>query len=279
MTKLSDSKQTAFTIAHEKLTKTGILFRKISELRVADLQKAMNDASSSYYTARDIKTLFSHMYKRAMIDQDARDNLALVLTLPELVEAEATPFSAEEQKSLWSIYADGNTFAGYILLMIYTGMMPGELLKTTRDQIDWDAGEIVGAGLKTNVRRKAPIVYPPLIDPVLRSLCEYSTGSKLVTLNKDKFYELYYATLEQAKTRRLKPYSCRHTTGTALARENLPIAVVQKTMRHAKYQSTQRYIHMDTDDVRDAVTAISERINPAKESGQQCSIVTPQVTP
>ena len=30
---------------------------------------------------------------------------------------------------IWSAYDSGDIFSGYILLMIYTGMMPGELLK------------------------------------------------------------------------------------------------------------------------------------------------------
>jgi len=257
MTKLSQSKQTAFSIAHAKLLKTDVMFIPIDELRVENLQKAMDSVANTYYTARDIKTLFSHLYRRAQYNQDVSDNLALVLTLPELVENEPVPFTEVEQQKLWKSYAEGDLDAGWPLVMIYTGMMPGELRACRKDMIIWERGEIVGAGKKTKKRKETPIVFPDLLEPVLRALCESTKGTKLWSLNEDKFYQTYYAALERAGCRRLTPYSCRHTTATALARENLPPAVIQKVMRHAKYQSTQRYIHPDTNDMRAAINAIA----------------------
>jgi integrase/recombinase XerC len=43
----------------------------------------------------------------------------------------------------------------------------------------------------------------------------------------------------------LKPYSCRHTTGTTLALADTPLLTIKDVMRHSKITTTQRYVHLD----------------------------------
>ena len=66
----------------------------------------------------------------------------------------------------------------------------GELLKLTKDSIDWDRQQITGIGLKTKTRKENDIVFPDMLVAVLRDLCERTTSRKgyLVGMNKDKFY-------------------------------------------------------------------------------------------
>ncbi len=193
-----------------------------------------------------------------MADQDISINLARMLTLPELEEDEPVPFNDLEQTKIWNAYTEGDMMAGYILLMIYTGMMPGELMACKKSMIQWDTMTIEGAGKKTEKRRETPIVFPDIIEPVLRQLCEYSPSAKLLPMNRDNFYKAYHATLEKIGCRDLPPYSCRHTTGTALDKAKLSATLIQKIMRHAKFSSTQRYIHKDTSDMRAGVNAIGK---------------------
>ncbi len=256
MKKLSASKQSAYTIAHARLLKTDIVFSQITDLRLSDLQTAMDSQCTSFYTARDFKNLLSKLYQRSMADQDVTINLARMLTLPDLEEEEPVPFNDLEQTKIWNAYSEGDMMAGYILLMIYTGMMPGELMSCRKSMICWDTMTIEGAGKKTEKRRETPIVFPAVIEPVLRQLVERTPGVKLLHMNKDYFYKEYHATLQRIGCRDLPPYSCRHTTGTALDRAKLSSTLIQKIMRHAKFSSTQRYIHKDTSDMRAGVNAI-----------------------
>lgn len=218
----------------------------------------MDDAATTYYTARDMKNLMSHFYKHGLANQTVSVNLAQYLQLPPANASEQTPFNAEELDKLWQDFAAGNTFTGYILLMIYTGMMPGELLQAKKEHIDWDGKQIRGAGLKTAVRKAAPIVLADVILPVLRVLVDTSPGEKLIHINKDNFYREYYATLDRIGTRRLPPYSCRHTTGTDLAKAAVPAFTIQKIMRHAKITTTQHYTHMDATDALSGVNALKK---------------------
>ncbi len=270
--KLSSSKKSAYKKARERID--SIMGRRIDTLTVAELQTLTDDNSMSYYTARDIKTLLSHIYRKALPDQFVKDNLAQYIVLPELDEKESEPFTAEEVQTIWLAYGQGETFAGYILLMIYTGMMPGELLSCRKDMIDTDRCEIYGCGKKTKTRKQSAIVFPDFILPVLQDLMEIDSENgradkgKLVQMNKDNFYEAYHEALKRIGVRNLPPYSCRHTTGTEAARLNLSAPVIQSVMRHSKITTTQRYIHLGSDATHAAVNQMpaKKESNPVANS-------------
>lgn len=240
--KLGHSKQTAYDIAATRWKM--MMSKDITSVTLGELQTVINKETSTYYPARDMQSVLSHMYKIAMADQTVSVNLARLLTLPTLEEEEAEPFSEVELHRIWAAYGNGNNFLAYVLLMIYTGMMPGELLKMKKDMVDWDSREIHGCGLKTSKRRQAAIVFPDFLDSVLEGLCEGAGRlGKIVSLNKDKFYREYHTAVVQAGVRDLPPYSCRHTTATALALGNIAPSTIQAVMRHSKLTTTQRYIH------------------------------------
>ena len=254
--KLSDSRKEKYEIAWKKLEP--LWFWKIDELTTFDLQNAVDSAADTYYTARDLKNLLSKLYQVALPDEFVKTNLSEYIELPDLDAKERQPFTAEEIQHLWTDYASGNWWTGYILLMAYTGMMPGELLDARKSHVDWEGKQIVGAGKKTDKRRETPIVLADFIIPVLSDLCERTSGEKLIRINKDRFYEVYYETLERAGCRRLTPYSCRHTAATSLALENIPPSVIQQIMRHARYSTTEKYIHISIDPMLEAVNKLAQ---------------------
>lgn len=70
-------------------------------------------------------------------------------------------------KNIWEDYGKGNLISKYILLMIYSGMMPGELMQAEKNMTHWDTQEIIGCGLKTKKRKETPIVIADIVVPVL----------------------------------------------------------------------------------------------------------------
>lgn len=239
-------KKHKYAFAFDRWAASGLADLEISALTIEVLQDAADAQASTYDTRKDMRSILSLLYQRAIAQQDASVNLAQFIALPEHEEREGVPFTEAEQAALWSHFTDGLVFAGFILLMIYSGAMPGEVLKIKKSMIDWENHGIVGAGLKTKERRKSPIVICDIMVPVLQSLCDGADGDLLWPLGKDAFYERYYATLEVCGCRRLTPYSCRHTTGTALALHEIPDAVAQKIMRHANYRTTRKfYTHVE----------------------------------
>ncbi len=255
--KLSPSKKTAYDIAAGRW-KT-IMSMDVKDATLGELQAVLNTQATTYYPARDMQSILSHMYKIAMADKSATVNLARLLTLPELVEEEPEPFSELELHKFWDAYGKGDRFVGYILLMIYSGMMPGELLTMKSDMVDWEAREIRGCGKKTKKRKETAIVFPSFLDPVLEDLCNHAgrTG-KIVAMNKDNFYKAYHEAIVRTGVRDLPPYSCRHTTATALALGNIAPSVIQEVMRHSKLSTTQRYIHMSNAEAHSAINTLTK---------------------
>ena len=249
--KLSKSKQTAYKIARKRLEP--LMGTQIHLITLEALQQAVN-AAKTYYPARDCKTVLSQLYKKALASNNGlvTKNLADYVTLPQLEETEAKPFTAEELKAFWDLFDKCDYFVGYILLLCYSGMMPAELLNCKKSMVDLDKCEIIGCGAKTKSRKKSAIVYPEILRPVVESLLK-SKGEKLLAINKDNFYIEFYDCLERAKVRKLPPYSCRHTYGTEAVKLGVHPAVVQKMLRHSNQRTQERYTHLTSEEAHEAV--------------------------
>ena len=102
LTKLSKSKQVAYAIAYGRLL--SIDEYRITELTVRDLQRVVDQNTETYYTARDMKRLLSHLYKIACAQQEVASNLSAYIALPDLDEEEPEPFSENELHALWADY-------------------------------------------------------------------------------------------------------------------------------------------------------------------------------
>ena len=252
--KLSKSKQTHYKTAYNRLE--DILYYDISTLLIEDLQDTVDDKAPTFYPARDMKTVLSGLYNIAVAQQEAITNLAHYIVLPELTETSPEPFNENEILAFWKGWNGGIKMCGYILLMIHSGMMPGELFKVSKNMIDFQSQTITGAGLKTKKRKETPIVLADAIIPVVQKLCDLSESLMLLDISREKFYEEYKNTVQECGCRPLRPYSCRHTTATALALLNTSTMIIKEVMRHSKITTTQKYVHIDTNPMLEAVNNI-----------------------
>lgn len=253
---LSSSKQTAYRIAWKKLE--SIHLHKMNDITVQTLRESVSATCKTYYTAKDCKNLLSALFKLAAADGYVQRDLPSFIILPELHEAERETFTADEQKSLWHLYEAGNIDAAIPLFMIFTGSLPGETMKLRTDQIDLESQTITGAGIKTEVRKKSPIVIADCLIPVMQDLIANAqpTGY-LWPQNEKAWYDRYYAALESAGCRRLTPYSCRHTAASRLAvDENIAPQTIRKVMRWSTSRMLDRYAHPNISDAIKAVNNI-----------------------
>ena len=66
LTKMSKSKQTAYKIAKRKVER--IMLLPVDKLSINLLQETVDAKAPTYYPAKDIKTLLTHLYKRAVAE-------------------------------------------------------------------------------------------------------------------------------------------------------------------------------------------------------------------
>lgn len=258
--KLSDSKQTAYRIAWKRLESVAHL--QVKKLTIVQLRDLVAEEAPTYYPARDMKSLLSHLLKLAIADQQISVNMANYITLPDLNEAEPEPRTNDELKIIWQAFDDQDVVAAYLLLMIYTGMMPGELFQCTKGMVNLEKRQISGAGLKTPIRRKTPIALADIVLPVLERIFSYTPegdDQRILYTDKWSFYDAYHIFNDKYGIRDLPMYSCRHTTGTALAvGAAVAPSIVQKIMRHSKITTTQKYIHPDISDALAGVNKLTK---------------------
>ena len=257
-TALSASKQQAYRTAWKKLDR--IQNTRIDQLTVSDLQQLVSEKCNSYYTTRDVRTLLISLFRIAAAEGYANKDIPTFIQLPALEETEQTPFSQTEQAALWKQYESGDLRAAVPLLMIYTGMMPGEAMRLRVDQIDIENRRIRGAGMKTAVRKKTDIVLADQIIPLVQDLIDHAQPSGYIWKRDEKiWYEDYHAVLAASGCRDLPPYSCRHTTATALAvTKNIAPQTVTKIMRWSSAKMLDRYAHPDQSDALKAVNKIKK---------------------
>lgn len=260
LSKLSESKQIHYHTAHNKVK--DIMVAELRTLTISSLQEKVNQVAPTYYPAKDVKTLLTQLFDMAMAEQVVPVNIAEHIELPKNEEDQPNPFTEQEVTNLWKDYAAGNWFTGYALLMIYTGMMPGELVGLKTEMIDLDNKVIVGAGKKTKKRKQTPMVLADCIIPVVEDLMQYAKEDKFLPFREDDYRKRFKLMLDRCHCRTdLVPYSCRHTTATGLALENIAMPVIKEVMRHTKITTTEKYIHLDTDPLLNAVNTLKSGEN------------------
>lgn len=227
--------------------------------------KHMEEAISglTYDPAKDVKDLMSKLFQRAIADGFVQVNPTTLLTLPEKASTEIPAWLPAEIESLWSAYGHGNRIAAACLLMIYTGMMPGELFQLKMDMIRWEDRTIVGCGLKTKERKERAIVLSASILPVLKDLCDTSPTRKgfVLGINRDQFYDDFKKIKKDLNIRQeVRPYSSRHSTATELELLGVSPSVIAQVLRHKNYATTAKhYIDISDGNALAAVDKIPHR--------------------
>ncbi len=184
---LSKSKQTAYNGAWRKLS--AIHYRPVDQITVAEIRDAVSQVANTYYTVRDCKTVLTRLFELAAADGWCNKDLPSYIVLPKLEEKGRQVFADTEQYNLWKLYESGDIRAAIPLLMIYTGMMPGEMQSLKVDNIELDNRKILGVGMKTKVRKESPIFLPNDILPVVEDLVAHAqpSGYIWVLLHADHY--------------------------------------------------------------------------------------------
>ena len=258
MEKLSTSKQVAYRGAWKKLAP--LHYRLVNQISVAELRELVSSVASSYYTARDCKTLLTRLFELAGADGWCSKELPSYIVLPKLEEKRREIFTDVEQAALWKLYEAGDLRAAIPLLMINTGMMPGEMQRLKVEHIDLEDHTISGVGMKTKVRRESPVFIPDDTLPLVEDLIAHAQPSGYLWVrNEDKWYAQYYDALAAAGCRRLEPYCCRHTTATRLAiSEGIAPQTIKRMMRWSTAKMLDRYAHPDDAHVREAANSLKQ---------------------
>lgn len=226
----------------------------IVTLTIDDMQNTINNAVSTYYPARDMKVMLSHLYDIAIKREYVQYNKTTYLELPELKKSKRDAWHSDEIEILWNAYNSGNDFIGYVLIMIYAGLRYGELAKIKKDDIYLEDKYAIG-GIKTEAGIDREIAFADKIMPIVTKFYN-KNKTKLLEMTESTFYDKYHTYTQELGIRDLPPHCCRHTYFTRLASEGVQPAVITESGGHKDLSTTMQYIHIPLADKLNAVNKI-----------------------
>ena len=133
---------------------------KFADIKLAHLQGVVDTSGKNYPALKKLKTLFNQLFDYAVMHEIVPKDRHLVEYVNIGEEEKSTKhyrFSDAEVDTLWR-WAEGNEYVQVILMLIYSGVRPGELFNTKCSSVDLEARYFtIEKGKNVNASRKVPI--------------------------------------------------------------------------------------------------------------------------
>lgn len=166
-------------------------------------------------------------------------------------------FTKDEIKILWK--HSENYIVKMILINIYTGFRPSELLEIQMQHIHLGEGYIQ-EGMKTRAGKDRCVPIHNRIKPLLLNLMNdgvYLFNSLDSHMSYSYYLRVFKNTLNDIGISDHKPHDARHTCSTLLAEANVPLLQRQKILGHSSKNITDDiYVHLDLNILIDAINKI-----------------------
>jgi integrase/recombinase XerC len=251
----------------------GALGRPLSEARPADLrecfrrqQQADRSPSSINRAIAAVRSFCRFLFEEGRLEANPAQALRSIRLGPPLAPKHLT---VEEVQRLLSL-PDATTSSGRrdraILMLLYnTGLRVGELCALNRADVvlpaeGWGALQVVGKGRRLH---RLPI-NRPAADALLAYLTDRDDAEPALFLNRNggRFNVRGIALLVNRYLRaagitdRSGPHLLRHTFATHALRARPNLRAVQELLGHAWVTTTQRYTHLEVEDLQAQVVGL-----------------------
>jgi len=217
----------------------------------------MRDGNLKRETMAKARNLASLLCKEAMGMGLITVNYGQLVQLPKTDTEPAKPFASSQIKLLWEASDMGDKDEMTVLVLIYTGMRPGELLSTDiavhlhMDGTYW----YIQHGSKTAAGRNRIIPIPKILHSVVAQLVDGRTSGPLIAAEQGGFWRLdnwrprrFAPLMDRLKLHGYTPYSCRHTYADLQKRRQVAPEIMMEIMGHRDYATTVEKYQTTTDE-------------------------------
>ena len=228
--------------------------KKMSEIKLVHLQEVVDCSEKNYQTLKKLKILFNQMFDYAVVNEIIPKDRHIVEYL-DIGKAEKSTlhyrFTNAEIDTLWA-WSDSNEYVQLILMLIYSGVRPGELFNLKASNVDLEAKYFtIEKGKTVNAARKVPIHNRvlPFFENWMRKGTEYlitnRRGSKFnFDKNHTSYTDVYWRpvladlgilnyTNEKGEITSHLPDDTRHTFTTMWKEKKLDEAMRRKIQGHS----------------------------------------------
>lgn len=235
---------------------TKILNMKFVEIKLAHLQKVVDESGKNTPTLKNLKILFGLMWDYAVINeivsQDKRDMIRYIdISKPGNPNSyKREPFRKKEIEMLWKS-KDSNIYMTVVLILIYTGLRIGELLDLKKSDVHLEERWFYVREAKTESGiREVPIAEKIVLffEYWMKQDCEYL----ICTPNHEHFayrnyYDSYWTPLMKSLSfDKHRPHDTRHTCISLLTETGVDERVIKKIVGHKGQGVTETvYTHLE----------------------------------
>lgn len=249
---ISVSGKNVYTAAYKHLSP---LYNKpIRDIKTYQMQELIDNVNRSWQTKSHIQTLLNQLFDLAIEFDIVDKNYAKFIKLGEKPQSNIhKAFTQEEIQTLFSaVFSE--EYADTVLIMIYTGMRPSELLSIKTEDIHLSEKYIIG-GMKTKAGKNRIIPISNKIMPLV--LRRYNSDKKFFIETTYTTYSKYFKELMCKLEMDHLPHDCRHTFASMANSAGVNPTSVKLIMGHTSQDLTERvYTHKAVDELICAVNLI-----------------------
>lgn len=256
--KVSVSAMNGYATAKSRMK--SLLKRQITDIKLADLQKVIDDCKfKSRSTMTQMLTVFNGIFTAAVKNDINVKNYTKFLVLPPPPEKEKIhkPYTPDEIIALWN---QNTTIAKMQLVYIYTGMRPTELYDIQVGNIHLAKRYVIG-GSKTAAGKNRIIPIAECIVDILSDFYAQAKFKRLETL-ADVLPSQRTFRYQLKKTEHLA-HDGRHTFATLAANAKMDMHCVKLIMGHSLQNNITLdvYTHKEKQQLIDAVNLLPDKNN------------------
>lgn len=227
--------------------------QKLSNIRTTHLQKIVDEIQTTSSKTK-VKSLMNNIYKYAIgLDLGSKNYAeAIRITNGTETKKEKNPFTDEEIKLIYQKRGTDQLY-DMVLILLFTGMRPTELMTIEKDKIFLDENKIVG-GIKTPSGIDRTIPISKHIKPILEKYM--NNGKKYLFYNVRKSRYNYH-NLQEAVRNEFShtSHECRHTFSSNFYRTDVDRVTIKKIVGHkTKGDITETvYVHKNDEELQEAM--------------------------
>lgn len=207
-----------------------------------------------------LKSAFNIMIRLGYIFK----NPAYSTKLIKIPQKERRNFSKEELTKLLSVIEE-KEFKDFVLFSYYTGCRLSEIMNIEWNDFDFELNVLKIRNKENFTTKSGKNRYIPISDNFKDLILDIkNNGSYLFTFRNKKYYKQYVQKKfsdyrDKADISKTLTFHClRHTFITNLINANVNINYVKELAGHSKIETTLRYIHIQTENLRNAVNCIEK---------------------
>ena len=233
---------------------------KFVDIKTAHLPAIIDNCPNRADSLNNIKMLFRQLFQYALQNDIGEKDYSQYVE----VEAESNPklkrvpFSDKERDLLWkSIEVVENVDS--ILIMIYSGVRPSELLLLETATIDLENRTMMG-GIKTEAGKDRIIPINKKILPLIAKRkaegYDFLISDNGKPLNYNAYYNNYWKPIMSKLNLDHRPHDCRHTCATLLDDAGANKISIKRILGHAVKSVTEKYTHKSVEELKKAIDLI-----------------------